>query len=455
MSQIIGRMKMYRLFGIEMDGEPMSLVSFIKKVHPDDRDLILKARRSIIENRKQVNVEFRAIKNDGSICNYYSLGNLVTAADGKALRIVGITQDITKRKNNENEILKEKQLSDTIINSLPGAFYLYSREGKFLRWNTNFEKITKYNGVEIINMHPLDFFHEDEKALIAEKIENTFLYGEQNVEAHLYIKTKEKIPYYFTGIAIDYEGATCLMGVGIDISARVEAQEEIKRTSEQLRQLALHLQTIREEERKRIGREIHDELGQQLTAIKMDVAWVDKKIPNEASQVKAKLKNVIELLDGSNKSIRRILTELRSGILDDHDLLGAIEWLGKKFTANTGIPVQFTFPENRIDAPEPIGNCIFRLCQEAFTNITRHSGAAKVFVSLSIHEHTVTAIVEDDGIGFDIASVQYDKSFGILGMKERVLSLGGEFELISSPGGGTKIALQLPYISRETAKMLI
>ena len=439
--------EMYRLFDVQNNGATMDLNSYIQHVHPEDRELLLEAHRSVIEDKIQLNIEFRFIKDHGNISIFYSLGKLITNKDGKPLMLMGITQDITERKKNENEILKEKQLSDSIINSLPGAFYLYTREGRFLRWNKNFEKITNYSADEIKNMHPTDFFYENEKALLAHKIENTFLYGEENVEANFYTKTKEKIPYYFTGIAIDYEGVTCLMGVGIDISARVEAQEKIKQTSEQLRQLALHLQTIREGERKRIGREIHDELGQQLTAIKMDVAWIDKKIGPEIKPIKDKLKNIIDLLDGSNKSIRRILSELRSGILDDHDLPGAIELLGKKFSETSGIPVHFTFPENGINAAEPIGNCIFRLCQEAFTNITRHAKASNVSVSLQIQNDIVIAIVEDNGIGFNVASVQYNKSFGILGMKERVLSLGGEFELISSPGAGTKIALQLPYIS--------
>lgn len=438
--------EMYRLAGIENNQMPLDLDTYLLHVHPDDRDLVREAHRSVIETKHQLNIEFRFMKSEESICNFYSLGNLITDKTGNPIRIVGITQDITERKKNENEILKEKQLSDSIINSLPGAFYLYTREGKFLRWNTNFEKITKYTGDEIRNMSPLDFFDEDEKELLATKIANTFIYGEEHVEANILLKTNEKIPFYFTGIAIDYEGDTCLIGVGVDISDRIEAQEKIKHTSEQLRQLALHLQTIRDEERKRIGREIHDELGQQVTAIKMDVAWIDKNMPEKTIAVKNKLKNIIELLDGSNQSIRRILSELRSGFLNDHDLLEAIEGLGKQFTAHTGIPVKFALPENGITATAPIANCIFRLYQEAFTNITRYSGASEIMVALSTHNQIITAVVEDNGVGFDLTSIQNKRSFGILGMKERVLSLGGEFELISSPGEGTKITVSLPYV---------
>jgi len=204
------------------------------------------------------------------------------------------------------------------------------------------------------------------------------------------------------------------------------------------------LQGIREEERKRIGREIHDELGQQLTAIKMDVVWIDKKIPEETIALKNKLKNIITLLDGSNQSIRRILSELRPVILDDHGLLEAMEWLGNQFTANTGIPVKFSCSETEIKLPEKITTCIFRVYQEAFTNITRHSCAESVFTFLNIVDDTIVVTIVDDGKGFDIDFVQNKKSFGIFGMKERVLSLNGKFELISSPGKGTKIIMILP-----------
>ena len=437
--------ELYRLFDLENDGKVMDLDTYMKNVHPDDRKLLLESHYAAIENNQQLNVEFRFVKKNGNIRNFHTIGDVKTDKNGKPRKIEGTTQDITERKKIEDENLKEKYLSDTIINSLPGIFYLYTRDGKFLRGNKNFETISKYGADEIRKMHPMDFIDEDEKELVSQKINNVFILGEENVQANFMLKTKEKIPYYFTGIAIEYEGNTCLLGVGIDVSERVEAQEKIKQTSEQLRQLAGHLQTIREEERKRIGREIHDELGQQLTAIKMDVAWIDKKIAGETTVVKNKLKNVIQLLDGSNESIRRILSELRPGILDDYGLLEAMEWLGRQFTANTGIPVKFTTVAIEIKSLELIATCIFRVYQEALTNITRYAQANKVSTSVSIVGETIMVIIEDDGKGFIIESVENKKTFGILGMKERVLLLGGKCELVSSPGKGTKIIIKLPY----------
>lgn len=349
------------------------------------------------------------------------------------------------RKQAEEELLKEKKLSDSIINSLPGIFYLYTKEGKFLRWNKNFEQVSRYSGEEIMEMHPLDFFDENDKELLTQKIANTFVVGEENVQSDFLLKTKQKIPYYFTGKAIEYENSICLMGVGIDFTERVRAQEIIKDTTLKLRQLTAHLQNIREEERKRIGREIHDELGQQLTAIKMDISWIDKKIIDETGIIKNKLKNIIGLLDGSNQSIRRILSELRPGLLDERGLIEALKWLGRQFTDNTGLTVLFSSTETEIRLAEPQATCIFRVYQEALTNIMRYAKAHKVSASLNIVNGDVVVTISDDGQGFSPEALQRKPTFGILGMKERVASLNGNFELESAPGRGTKVTFSIPY----------
>jgi PAS domain S-box-containing protein len=235
-----------------------------------------------------------------------------------------------------------------------------------------------------------------------------------------------------------------MIGYWIKINERKQAEEKIKQTNEQLRLLTTHLQKIREEERKRIGREIHDDLGQQLTAIKMDVAWVDKKIPAETTLIKSKLKNIITLLDGSNQSIRRILTELRLGILDDYGLLEALDWHGRQFAANTGIQVTISTNESEIKLSEPIAICLFRVYQEALTNISKHAHADKAIVSINISDETIFMKISDNGKGFDDHSEIKRASFGILGMKERVHSVKGNFDLSSEHGTGTKVSITIP-----------
>ena len=136
---------------------------------------------------------------------------------------------------------------------------------------------------------------------------------------------------------------------------------------------------------------------------------------------------------------------MRPGILDDYGLLEALEWINKQFTSNTGIPVEFNTAETDIKLPDDMSTGIFRIYQEAFTNITRYAGAKKVVASLYINYNTIEVKIKDDGIGFDPSLIQQRKSFGILGMKERILSLEGNFDLETSPGKGTKITIRVPY----------
>lgn len=359
-------------------------------------------------------------------------------------RFQSIARDITDRKKAEKQIVKEKELSDSIINSLPGIFYLYDLNGKFLRWNINFETISGYSSSEIEDMHPLDFFSEEEKDLLSDKIAKVFEEGVAEVEACFFTKTKEKINYYFNGYRLQYEGKVCLIGVGIDITDLKQAEKEIKQTSAQLRKLTTHLQNVRDEERKRIAREIHDELGQQLTAIKMDVAWIDKNTPGESSNIKTKLKNIIMLLDTSHLSVRKILNELRADVLDTHGLKNALEWQAHQFTANTGIPLLFENLEIISNVEERIVNCIFRVFQEALNNITKYAEAKKVVSSLRFENNNIILEIGDDGNGFDVALLKSNHTFGILGIKERVTSLNGKFDLFSSPGKGTKFIITIP-----------
>jgi signal transduction histidine kinase len=176
----------------------------------------------------------------------------------------------------------------------------------------------------------------------------------------------------------------------------------------------------------------------------MDVAWLAKKTPEQTPALKDKFQNIIGLLDNSNQSVRRILSELRPSILDDFSLLEALKWHGKQFSANTGILLEIESNENDFKVKEEIATCIYRIFQEALTNVSRYARAKKVLTTIQLSKDSISVTVEDDGVGFDQSQMQTKKTFGILGMKERVRSLSGVLEIISSPGKGTKINFRLP-----------
>ncbi len=374
-------------------------------------------------------------------------------AAGKITGLLGVTRDITERKKAEEAITNtEKKFRALIQNSTDGLTVI-AADGTVLDMSPSGKKILGYDKNEIIGKTRPDLIHPDDSATVT----GAFIDIIKNPETIKLIEYRHKMPDetykwlecsynnllnepYINAIVLSYR----------DITERKKAETEIKNTANQLRQLTAHLQTVREEERKRIAREIHDELGQQLTAIKMDLAWMDKKIPDdikvaeEKIPVKRKFKNLISLVDGSNESVRKILNELRHGILEDNGLLEALEWQGNQFTEVAGVPLKFISSEIKLILPEQIANCLFRLYQESLTNIARHALANKVVTSIYIQDNCIILTVKDDGKGFDIKILQHSKSFGILGMKERVLALKGKFELVSEKNKGTKIEVRLP-----------
>ena len=343
-----------------------------------------------------------------------------------------------------NEIIKERNVADSIINTLPGIFYIFSPEGRFLRWNNNFENLTGYRSEQIAEMHPIDFIRNEDRPLFRTSIDNVIMYGESKVQAGLLMAGAEPLPCYFTGIKIMYDSEPCVMGVGVDISDRVLSRQKLKETSQQLRELTAHLLGVREEERKRIGREIHDELGQKLTGIKMEMSWLNKRVADDNLLFKEKFSRIISMLDDGNQSIRRILSELRPSILDNHGLLEALNWQAKEFTLTTRIPVHIYTSQSQLLIPEHISTSLYRIFQEAFTNIARYSEAANVTISIDVDAEAIRCVINDDGIGFDLAVLSKKKSFGILGIKERIGTLKGTFSLLTSANEGTNIEITIP-----------
>lgn len=410
-------------------------------VHEEDKER-LRTGWEEATKKKEVSVsEYRFVRPNGSIA--WVIGQAIPERDseGRIVGYVGTTTDITERKKAEAEIEKsEKRFRNTMDKMLEGV-QIYDYNWNCLYVNDAVTRQGPYSKEQIQSLTLMQNYPG---------IENTELF--KIFETCKTDKLSRHIEYEFTfpngskswfelSIQPNPEG---LFILSVDISERKKAQEVMKETSEQLRQLTAHLLNVREEERKRIGREIHDELGQQLTAIKMDVSWIDKKTAPENETVKTKLKNVITLLDGGNQSIRRILNELRPVILDDYGLLEALKWQGQQFTKNTGIPITFKTTETQIKVAEEIATCVFRVFQEALTNITRYANAGKVVISLDIDDDHVLLNIEDDGKGFDPELTKAKKSFGILGMKERVVSLNGDFDLVTAPGKGTKLRISLP-----------
>jgi two-component system sensor histidine kinase UhpB len=227
------------------------------------------------------------------------------------------------------------------------------------------------------------------------------------------------------------------------VGSMMEVSER-KRTEAQLRNLAARLEAIREEERTRIAREIHDEVGQALTALKMDLAWLAKKVPPRGKPVRQKLRSMEGVIDGTMDALHRILAELRPGVLDDLGLPAAIRWLAEEFKRRTEIvcTVHMTGGEPQLDSGQ--ATAVFRILQEALTNVARHAQARHVEIRLHALPTAFELVVTDDGRGITPAEVRASGTLGILGMRERALTWHGRVTVHGEPGRGTTVRVFMP-----------
>lgn len=233
-----------------------------------------------------------------------------------------------------------------------------------------------------------------------------------------------------------------------EVADRTRSEAEFRRSTEQLRELSARLQTVREEERTQIARAIHDELGQTLTGIKMDLSWLQRHLDQPQPALLEKTAAMSDLVDLGVQAVRRIATELRPGILD-LSLVATIDWQLQEFQTRSGIHTEL------VNAPEDTtldvdgATTVFRIFQEILTNVTRHAQATKIEVSLEEDNSLLTLRVRDNGRGITNREIDSPKSIGLLGMQERARLRAGEVYFQGAPGQGTTVTVRLPLAPGE------
>jgi signal transduction histidine kinase len=229
-----------------------------------------------------------------------------------------------------------------------------------------------------------------------------------------------------------------------EITVRRLAEERLRESQENLRALTTHLQSVREKEQTRIAREIHDELGQALTGLKMDLTWLMNRLPQQKLFMN-KVKSMSRLIDSTIHSVRRIASGLRPEALDAFGLAAAINWQALEFQKRSGVRCTIQLPT---DGPEPDperATALFRIFQELLTNVARHSNATRVEIQLQVTASSLALEVRDNGRGITARETENSRSLGILGMRERALQFEGNVEIEGMPGKGTRVRVAIPF----------
>jgi signal transduction histidine kinase len=231
-------------------------------------------------------------------------------------------------------------------------------------------------------------------------------------------------------------------GIQRDITERRANEEALRRSRQELRDLADRLQAVREEERTRIARELHDELGQALTGLKLDLAWVRGRLPQ--ADLAERLQTLMNRVDGTVDAVRRIATELRPGVLDLLGLVAAIEWQAQEFGRRTGIETSLELDADQSPLDDTRATTVFRILQEALTNVARHAGASRVRIGFSRSREQLRLQVADNGRGITAAELAGRRSLGLVGIRERAIACGGLLEITGRQGQGTVVDLRIP-----------
>ena len=414
-------------------------------VNPLQRDEIV--RETVIEKKmKQWELQVRANYNT---IKWISANFDIITHHKKPCFLTTFT-DITARKELEQKIKElnseiqsriayQLKFSDNkyqnLINQAPDAIFIFNQSGLFLEANYNTAKLLGYSKSELLNMNVKDCILHSDAALLRFIFNELSLYKTVRSEITFINKNKNKLSIDFSCRKLNNDS---FMAVAKDITDKKKTEEKLSRSHEEYQRLTMHLQTVREEERQSIAREIHDELGQYLTAISFDIGKLKSKIQDQQTQ--ELLLHARLLLQDTINAVRKIAFSLRPLLIDDLGLVEAIKYHAREFEERTNIPCQFKdFTSNHYISNKNITISYFRVFQEALTNVTRYAQASKVEASLKLNKSSLLLTIKDNGVGFDTSLLQQKKSLGIIGMRERMRLVNGNFKLNSKPGYGTQI----------------
>jgi PAS domain S-box-containing protein len=449
--------ELYRIFGLQ-PGEINVAGDAMSFIHPEDRDLVLSTVKRSVEDKEPYSLYYRVLRPDGDQRIVYSRGLIVSGEQGEPIRVFGASQDVTERKQAEEALrVAEQKYRDIFENAGEGIFQS-TPDGRYIAANPALARMYGFASPEELIHSRQDislqvyvdptrreeFKHqlEDKGAVRGFEHEVFRKDGSQiwiSVNARAVREKHGAIQYY--------------EGTAQDITERKAAEEKLRATAEQLRTLSGRLQMAKEEEAVRIAREIHDELGSALSSLKWDLKLIDKdfiqaKDGEQLSKAREKIAAMKGVIDDIINAIRRISAELRPSALDDLGLVAAIRWHARQFEERTGIVAHLDSSLENIDLTQQQATAVFRIFEQAMTNIMRHAKATRVDIQLEKENGELALTIGDNGRGITQGEKSDRQSLGLLGMRERAVLLGGKVDITGSKGKGTVVTVRVPLSAK-------
>jgi two-component system, NarL family, sensor histidine kinase UhpB len=372
---------------------------------------------------------------------------------GNMARFIQVVEREIREAFNRRELIKvrsalalSEEKNKSYMKNAPDGVFIADITGEIIEVNDAACRITGFSRNELLKMSLLDLIVEESLEKGQEQFSRLLETGSLNTDFEVRHKNGSKRWFAFDAIQLS---DNLFLGFIKDITERKNAINEVIKAREELQNLSQYLMDARENERATVAMDIHDELGQALTAIKIDLNWTRENIADSDKSFQ-KISRIIEMTNDTIKKVQRISAELRPGLLDDLGLATAIEWYSGEFEQRTGIKCKLTF-EDLSDGNERINLALFRVFQESLTNVIRHAQATTISISLSYDPKGITMIIDDDGIGISQEKIASGKSLGLIGMRERVRQINGTVEISKNAITGTKIVTFIPTQTHEPA----
>ena len=432
-----------------MPTEDLPLVRAVRGETPNDVEMFV--RNPTVPEGKHLLVSARPLKDVagdsmGGICVFRD----ITERKRAEREIRKLNEDLEQRVKKRTAELKASEVKYyDLYDNAPDMFVsVDAATEEILECNQTLATALGYTKEEIIGRSIFFVYHPDCWEEVKKALRSFVTTGEvHGVELQFKRKDGRKIDVSLNVSAVRDKQGNVLSSRSIwrDITERKRVEEELRRSHLQLRNLASRLLAVREEERTLVARELHDELGQALTGVKLDLAWLLEKTPTRRTTSIERIRSMLSLVDRTINSVRRIASELRPAMLDELGLVDAVAWLADNIKQRSDIAVDLDLPvDGRLQLQRDQVTAVFRVLQEALMNVVLHAGAGRVIVQMKTTASELKLVVQDDGRGITDDEIASTNSLGLIGMRERTVAMGGHLELQQAPHGGTLVTLRIP-----------
>ncbi len=453
--------ELYRIYALDPREFAGTYQAFIERVHPDDRKRVSASIATALRDARPFTFHHRIIRPDETVRILCARGQVVTDTQGKPVRMFGTGQDVTEFKKAEEALQVSESRLQSILDYSPAVIFLKDTQGHYLHVNRQFERLFELPRSQIVGKQDDEIFPPDQAAAFAANDRKVLKAGVPIVF--------EEVATYSDGIHTsivskfplrDASGKVyAICGIATDITERKLAEEALRQSKEHyqqlfnearlmqdnLRDLSTRIFHVQEQERTRISRELHDEVGQALTAINVSLAVLQREPKLKSELIRQRIVDAQNLLEQTMETVHRFARELRPSMLDHLGLLPALRSYAKTFVERTRIDVRFRgSPEaEKLDSERK--TVLYRVAQESLTNVAKHARASKVAISLRKLKGQIRLEIQDNGCSFDVSLLNGNKRLGLLGMRERVRLVNGRFAINSESGKGTTVRVEIPF----------